>query len=49
MIVQKFEFLQMARMKYPRGGWLYEPILSTLPVQTAQNKRCSNYQFTVSI
>ena len=24
------------RMKYPRGGWLYEPILRTLPVQTAR-------------
>jgi hypothetical protein len=23
-------------MKYPRGGWLYEPILRTLPVQTAR-------------
>jgi len=26
------------RMKYPRGGWLYEPILRTLPVQTARIK-----------
>lgn len=26
------------RMKYPRGGWLYEPILRTLPVQTARVK-----------
>jgi hypothetical protein len=25
-------------MKYPRGGWLYEPILRTLPVQTARIK-----------
>ena len=24
------------RLKYPRGGWLYEPILRTLPVQTAR-------------
>ncbi len=24
------------RMKYPRGGWLYEPILRTLPVQSAK-------------
>jgi len=24
------------RMKYPRGGWLYEPILRTLPVQSAR-------------
>jgi hypothetical protein len=23
-------------MRYPRGGWLYEPILRTLPVQTAR-------------
>lgn len=26
------------RMKYPKGGWLYEPILRTLPVQTARIK-----------
>lgn len=26
------------RLKYPRGGWLYEPILKTLPVQTARVK-----------
>ena len=26
------------RMRYPRGGWLYEPILRTLPVQTARIK-----------
>lgn len=26
------------RLKYPRGGWLYEPILRTLPVQTARIK-----------
>lgn len=24
------------RLKYPRGGWLYEPILRTLPVQNAR-------------
>ena len=24
------------RIKYPRGGWLYEPILRTLPVQAAR-------------
>ena len=24
------------RMKYPRGGWLYEPVLRTLPVQEAR-------------
>lgn len=26
------------RMKYPRGGWLYEPVLRTLPVQAARIK-----------
>ena len=26
------------RMKYPRGGWLYEPILRTLPVLSARIK-----------
>ena len=26
------------RMKYPKGGWLYEPILRTLPVQNARIK-----------
>jgi len=26
------------RMKYPRGGWLYEPVLRTLPVQNARIK-----------
>lgn len=26
------------RMKYPRGGWLYEPVLRTLPVQEARIK-----------
>lgn len=26
------------RLKYPKGGWLYEPILRTLPVQTARIK-----------
>ena len=26
------------RIKYPRGGWLYEPVLRTLPVQTARIK-----------
>jgi hypothetical protein len=25
-------------MKYPRGGWLYEPVLRTLPVQDARIK-----------
>lgn len=26
------------RLKYPRGGWLYEPIIRTLPIQTARIK-----------
>lgn len=26
------------RMKYPRGGWLYQPVLRTLPVQEARVK-----------
>lgn len=26
------------RFKYPRGGWLYEPVLRTLPVQNARIK-----------
>jgi len=26
------------RMKYPRGGWLYEPVLRPLPVQNARIK-----------
>lgn len=29
------------RIKYPRGGWLYEPILKTLPVQTARLRDAS--------
>lgn len=39
------------RMKYPRGGWLYEPILRTLPVQTARIKDAvtSNSRFLFDI
>jgi hypothetical protein len=39
------------RMKYPRGGWLYEPILRTLPVQTARVKDAvtSNSRFLFDI
>ena len=32
----KISIFSNGRMKYPRGGWLYEPILRTLPVQTAR-------------
>ena len=32
----KISIFTNGRMKYPRGGWLYEPILRTLPVQTAR-------------
>ncbi len=32
----KVSIFTNGRMKYPRGGWLYEPILRTLPVQTAK-------------
>ena len=34
----KISIFSNGRMKYPRGGWLYEPILRTLPVQTARIK-----------
>jgi hypothetical protein len=34
----KISIFTNGRMKYPRGGWLYEPILRTLPVQTARIK-----------
>ncbi len=39
------------RMKYPRGGWLYEPILRTLPVQSARIKdaKVSNSRFLFDI
>jgi hypothetical protein len=39
------------RMKYPRGGWLYEPILRTLPVQSARIKDAvvSNSRFLFDI
>lgn len=32
------DIFSQGRIKYPRGGWLYEPILRTLPVQTARIK-----------
>src|SRR5258705_419107 len=34
----KISIFSSGRMKYPRGGWLYEPILRTLPVQAARIK-----------
>src|SRR6188768_808817 len=34
----KISIFSNGLMKYPRGGWLYEPILRTLPVQTARIK-----------
>jgi hypothetical protein len=32
----KISIFTNGRMKYPRGGWLYEPVLRTLPVQNAR-------------
>lgn len=32
----RIQIFSNGRMKYPRGGWLYEPILRTLPVQSAR-------------
>jgi hypothetical protein len=32
----RIQIFSNGRMKYPRGGWLYEPILRTLPVQNAR-------------
>ena len=32
----KISIFTNGRLKYPRGGWLYEPILRTLPVQSAR-------------
>jgi hypothetical protein len=32
----KINIYSPGRLKYPRGGWLYEPILRTLPVQNAR-------------
>ena len=34
----KISIFSNGRMKYPRGGWLYEPVLRTLPVQNARIK-----------
>lgn len=38
-------------MKYPRGGWLYEPILRTLPVQNAKirDEKTTNSRFLFDI
>lgn len=43
----KINVYSNGRLKYPRGGWLYEPILRTLPVQNARIKdaRVSNSRF----
>jgi hypothetical protein len=32
----KVSIFKNGRLKYPRGGWLYEPVLRTLPVQNAR-------------
>ena len=32
----KINIYSNGRLKYPRGGWLYEPVLRTLPVQNAR-------------
>ena len=32
----KISVFSNGRLKYPKGGWLYEPILRTLPVQNAR-------------
>ena len=32
----KINVYSNGRLKYPRGGWLYEPVLRTLPVQSAR-------------
>lgn len=34
----KIDIYTNGRIKYPKGGWLYEPMLRTLPVQTARIK-----------
>lgn len=34
----KIEIYSNGRIKYPKGGWLYEPILRTLPVQDVRIK-----------
>ena len=34
----RIQIFSNGRMKYPRGGWLYEPVLRTLPVQSARIK-----------
>ena len=47
----KISIFSNGRMKYPRGGWLYEPILRTLPVQTARIKdaKTTNSRFLFDI
>src|SRR5436190_4542385 len=47
----KISIFSNGRMKYPRGGWLYEPILRTLPVQSARIKDAivSNSRFLFDI
>ena len=47
----KISIFTNGRMKYPRGGWLYEPILRTLPVQTARIRDAvtSNSRFLFDI
>jgi hypothetical protein len=47
----KISIFSSGRMKYPRGGWLYEPILRTLPVQAARIKDAvaSNSRFLFDI
>ena len=34
----RINVFSIGRIKYPRGGWLYEPVLRTLPVQTLRIK-----------
>ncbi|HLF45765.1 MAG TPA: aspartyl protease family protein [Chitinophagaceae bacterium] len=34
----RIDIFTIGRIKYPKGGWLYEPVLRTLPVQSARIK-----------
>jgi len=47
----RISIFSSGRIKYPRGGWLYEPILRTLPVQSARIKDAvvSNSRFLFDI
>lgn len=47
----KINIYSNGRFKYPRGGWLYEPILRTLPVQNARirDEVSSNSRFLFDI